>query len=219
MENTAIIKKIEKLLSLAGNNPSAKEAEAAMLKAQQLMAEHNISLSQVGEKDSQVKEVITEWIKGGQNCQWMRKLGNVVANNFRCTMMIGKGYGLVFVGLKEDVHICTQVFNFAANTLDNNMKKLRREYRRKGLSTDGISGDYSAGFIKGLSDKFQEQVERNNWGLILVKDEAVTEYVNKNRSSKAAGHGKAQTRRFDPTLFNKGYKDGKNLDSDRKCLN
>lgn len=46
-----IIKKIEKLFALAGNNPNEKEAEAALLKAQKLMAEYGIEQSQLtGEK-------------------------------------------------------------------------------------------------------------------------------------------------------------------------
>lgn len=37
-----IADKIQKLLSLAGNNPSQEEAQAALLKAQKLMAQYNI---------------------------------------------------------------------------------------------------------------------------------------------------------------------------------
>lgn len=214
-----IISKIEKLLSLAGNNPSEAEAQAAMLKAQQLMAEHNISMESIQEQDPSQKEIVQEWVKGGQSCQWMRGLAQVIANNFRCTFLVGRGYGLVFVGVKEDVGICIQVFNFASHTLDRNMMKLRRQYRKQGQDTSGISGDYSSGFIKGLKDKFQEQVEKKGWGLVLVKDKAVTEYVEQIKDKKGpAKPGKALTKSGNSELFNKGYKDGKSLADPHKAL-
>ena len=218
MADKNIISKIEKLLALAGNNPSEAEAQAAMLKAQKLMAENNLTMETLNSnKEPQKKGVVQEWFKGGQSCQWMRILGKVIANNFRCDMMVGPGYGLVFIGLKEDARICIQVFNFAAHTLEKNMRKLRRQYRKQGLSTGGISGDYSMGFIKGLSDKFKEQVDQNNWGLILVKDNMVTEYCESVKTGKAKS-GKALNSSGDMGLYLKGYTDGKSLVTDQKCI-
>lgn len=218
MTDKNIIAKIEKLLALAGNNPSQEEAQLAMLKAQRLMAEHNLTMEAFQEQEPQKKEVEQVWVKGGQSCQWMRQLAKVIADNFRCNLLIGRGYGLVFIGLKEDVTICSQVFNFASHTLDRNMMKLRRQYRKQGLSTDGISGDYSTGFICGLRDKFQEQVEKNNWGLILVKDNEVMEVTKKVSSGKTAGSGKTLARSGDAALYSKGYQDGKNLADPHKCI-
>ena len=218
MTDKNIISKIEKLLALAGNNPSEAEAQAAMLKAQKLMAENNLTMETLNQnKEPQKKEVVREWFKGGQSCQWMRILGKVIANNFRCDMMVGPGYGLVFIGLKEDARICIQVFNFAAHTLEKNMRKIRRQYRKQGLSTEGVSGDYSMGFIKGLSDKFKEQVDQNNWGLILVKDNMVTEYCESVKKGKAKS-GKTLNSSGDMGLYLKGYTDGKSLVTDQKCI-
>lgn len=50
MDNTidktkTIIDKIQKLLNLSENNPNSSEAESAMLKAQALMAEYNVSVA------------------------------------------------------------------------------------------------------------------------------------------------------------------------------
>jgi hypothetical protein len=219
MTNKNIISKIEKLLALAGNNPSEAEAQAAMLKAQKLMAEHNLDMSTFKEAGEVKKEVEQVWVKGGHNCNWMIRLAQVVAENFRCNLLRGTGYGLVFIGLKEDVAICTQVFNFASHTMDRNMTKLRRQYRKQGLSTEGISGDYAMGFISGLRDKFKEQVENNNWGLVLVKDNAVMEYTEKVKNPKGKGSsGKPLKRSGDPTLYAKGYLDGKSLADPQKAI-
>jgi len=219
MTDKNIISKVEKLLALAGNNPSEAEAQAAMLKAQKLMAEHNLDLAQFKEGPQEKKEAIKTYVKGYHNTNWAIMLAKVICDNFRCNLLRAPSYGLVFVGLKDDVAICKAVFTFAAQTLDKNMKKLRRQYRKQGLSTDGISGDYSAGFIAGLRAKYKEQVDRNNWGLVLVKD-ALVEQLTKDITDpkKRANTGKKLNRSGDMGLYTKGYLDGKNLGADQKAI-
>lgn len=219
MVESKIISKVEKLLSLAGNNPSQEEAQSAMLMAQKLMAEYNLDISQFQDKATEKKEAVTEYIKGYHNTQWAIILAKIICDNFRCNLLKAPGYGLVFIGLKDDVAICKAVFTFAAQTLDNNMRKLRRQYRKKGLPTDGISGDYSSGFLAGLRDKYQEQVKENNWGLILVKDSLVEqktqEVVDPKRKS---GVGRKLSNSGDAKLYTMGYRDGKSLGANEKAL-
>lgn len=219
MTENNIISKIEKLLALAGNNPSEAEAQAAMLKAQQLMAQHNLDMAQFKNKPKEEKEAVTEYFKGYHNTNWAISLARVICNNFRCNLLRASGYGLVFVGLKDDVAICKAVFTFAANTLDRNMMKLRRQYRKQGLSTEGISGDYAAGFIAGLGAKYKEQVEKNNWGLVLIKDALVEQKTKDIIDPKGKAHfGKKLNRSGDMGLYTKGYLDGKNLGADQRAI-
>lgn len=214
-----IISKIGKLLALAGNNPSEQEAQAALLKAQQLMAEHNLDMTQFEEAGKIKKEAVKDYVEGYHNTNWAIRLAQVICNNFRCNLLRSRGYGLVFIGLKDDVAICKAVFTFASQTLEKNMMKLRRQYRKQGKPTDGISGDYAAGFIAGLRDKYQEQVEKNNWGLILVKDalvEQLTQDIIDPKGKRTSGKKLKQS--GDPGLYSKGYHDGKNLGADQKAL-
>lgn len=219
MTESNIISKIEKLLALAGNNPSEAEAQAAMLKAQKLMAEHNLSMACFQDKPQEKKEVVTEYFKGYHNTQWAFSLAKVICHNFRCNLLKAAGYGLVFVGLKEDTVICKTVFTFASSTLEKNMMKLRRQYRKQGLSTEGISGDYAAGFVAGLRAKYQEQVKENSWGLILIKDPLVEKVTREiTEPHKKASSGKMLSRSGNPELYGKGYADGKNLGANQKAL-
>ena len=219
MTEKNIISKIEKLLALAGNNPSEAEAQVAMLKAQKLMAEHNLDMAQFKDQPQEKKEAVTEYFKGYHNTGWAISLAKVICDNFRCNLLRAAGYGLVFVGLKEDVAICKAVFTFAANTLDKNMMKLRRQYRKQGLPTDGISGDYAAGFIAGLKAKYKEQVEENDWGLVLVKDALVEQKTQDIIDHKRKSHSvKGLNRSGDMGLYTKGYLDGKNLGADQKAI-
>ena len=40
-----VLEKVKKLLALAGNNPSEAEAQAAALRAQELIARYNLSIT------------------------------------------------------------------------------------------------------------------------------------------------------------------------------
>lgn len=217
MENNTIQNKIQKLLSLANNNPSSEEAQAALLKAQELMAKHNISIQEVGSVEKEANPITRQEVEGGQNCEWKRRLAKVIADNFRCTYYKAVGYGLGFIGHKEDVDIAIQLFNYTNSVLEKNMRKLRSKYRKEGISTNGISGDYCDGFIQGLKDKFKEQVDKNGWGLILVKDEAISDYIKNNGFKQTSKKGRTQTRSYNRHVYTQGYLDG-NATTVQKCL-
>lgn len=216
--NENIIDKVQKLLALAGNNPNEAEAQAAMLKAQQLMAKYHIEASQVEDKKVE-KEVKTVYVQGHQNTAWALSLAHIVTDNFRCSLLRDPSYGLVFIGLQEDVAIAKGVYLFAVNTLDRNMKKLRRQYRKAGKPTEGISQDYAIGFLTGLKAKYQEQVDRNNWSLVLVKDALVVQkFESLKHPDKKEYQAHVKAGSGDPGLFAKGYHDGKTLGDDQKQL-
>lgn len=215
--NEKIIEKIQKLLNLAGNNPSEAEAEAAMLKAQQLMAQYHIDEKALGRTEE--KKVETTIIPGHHNTSWAIRLANVITNNFRCNLLRVPNQGLMFVGLAEDVAIARGIYVFATQVLDKNMKKLRRQYRKQGLSTEGISQDYSAGFVAGLNDKYKKQVEENGWALVLVKDALVVAKTEALKDpSKKTYQAKGKARRGDAGLYARGYQDGNTLGDNQKQL-
>ena len=69
--------KITKLLALAGsNNPN--EANAALLKAQELMLKHNISMEYLGHEE----RIVTERINVNPNKHYVR-MALLIASNFR----------------------------------------------------------------------------------------------------------------------------------------
>lgn len=215
--NEKIIHKIQCLLELAGNNPSEKEAQAAMLKAQELMVKHGIEASQVEKKEE--KKAETVFIAGNQNTAWAIRLANVITSNFRCSVLRISGYGFYFIGLKDDVAIARGVYLFASQVLEKNMKKLRCQYRKAGKPTDGISQDYALGFIIGLQDKYRQQVKQNDWGLVLVKDELVVRETERLKDPNKKGYqAKSKTRRGDAGVYAQGYHDGNTLGDDRKEL-
>lgn len=214
--NEKIIEKVQKLLNLAGNNSNELEAQAAMLKAQQLMAEYHLDRGDL-ETPKNEKEVKVITVNGNQSTRWAICLGNIISRNFRCSLL-RTPKGLMFIGLKEDVAIAVGVYKFAVDTLDRNMRKLRRQYRKAGKSTDGISQDYAAGFISGLNDKYNEQVEKNGWALVLVKDALVVAKTDEIKNPGKVYYPKEKARRGDVNLYARGYVDGKSLGDNQRTL-
>jgi hypothetical protein len=207
--NTKVIERVRKLLALSENNPSDAEAQSALLKAQQFMAEHNIAMDQVKENKKKPTSGYTE--TGGCKSQWQRKLAHIIADNFKTNMLLSRYYGFVFIGYEEDVHLSISLFNYTQMVMKNNMRKLRAQTRKAGLSTEGISGDYCLGFLKGLRDKFREQVEENEWGLVVVKSPEVIKYTEDLTAPEPVRRGRSIGVSNNLLIFEKGYQEGKGI--------
>lgn len=115
-DNGKIIDKVKKLLALTGS-PYADEAEAAMLKAQELLLKHGLTISEVetAEKPT-VKEVAGEEVSTGRkrSAWWEKILAGIIGDNFRCIAYYRrKKPGFYFLGLKEDVEVAKEVFSYA----------------------------------------------------------------------------------------------------------
>jgi hypothetical protein len=231
-----LLEKIRKMLNKAdpAKNPSAEEAQSAMLLAQEFMARHGITMEDVQTEDEPVKkEVVDTNIDDYHVLPWWENdLANLIAKNFRCinyrnyrsTYRGGSSrriYRHCFVGLKEDVEIAREVFLFAVAAAKSQLSAFCKDWLNSSLGWGyasvpaSVKNDYMLGFIQGLRDKFQEQVNKNNWGLILVKDQAVTEYYE----DKSKGFKKGRTsqissgsRDFDHA-YTAGYKDGKRFEA------
>ena len=89
-----IADKIQKLLSLAGNNPSQEEAQAALMKAQKLMADYNVSMSDLHPGEASFKcslEIANVKANPRDNAiQW------IISNAFACKPLISVDRKLMF---------------------------------------------------------------------------------------------------------------------------
>lgn len=216
MERGNIINKIEKLLS-KGNGAGVTEAESQsfILMAQNLITKYNIDQKELGHM-KMGENVITDTSCEGSYTSWKCKLMSIISSNFRTRYLV-QGKKFLVIGLETDAHITVTVYNYVSTYLEKRMHKLRRDYRKSGKSTYGISGSYCMGFLDGLNDQLKEQVDQNGWGLILVTPEAVvkksTELSTGVRNTKnrlAVGE--------DDRMFLMGYNEGKSLDVNHKQL-
>lgn len=219
MKNKEIMEKIKKMLALSKNNPSEEEAAQALLMAQKLMVKYNLTMEEVEDQPEKNPEAIADYSQyKGSNTVWKIKLAKIIGDNFK-TEVLKAGPGFCFVGMAEEVQLTISLFNLACEIVDKGMKKVRRDARKAGLNTSGIAGDYVHGFLDGLEAKFKEQVEKEGWGLILVKPEAVIEKTEELTSGCKPKQIKDRLgRRGDAAAYQKGYKEGNNL-STQKQLN
>lgn len=196
-----IIEKIKKLLALSESS-NENEAQLSLLKAQELLVKHKLSLKEVREfkvYNSEIKEKRSN--VSFTKAKWKAKLGRLIAENFGCYMYYKthRTQTITFFGREEDIIICTIVLEYAIDSINSKVRRLRYQYSKDGYSTRGVENDYALGFISGLAEKFEEQKRKNQeWGLILVKDKEVTEAHENikfkgsiNTSTKFQGHDDA----------------------------
>ena len=137
-----INEKIIKLLSLA-DSPNEHEAKAALLKARELMAEHNLTMGDLGK---QTVEIISDEV--GVTCTsmtnpWVATLGAVIAKQYRCRSFSRKTkgskiYRLFFVGMPDDFEICKTTYNYAYNYIISRCEDLSKTARSKGYGAKEV---------------------------------------------------------------------------------
>ncbi len=216
----ATIAKIQKLFALAGNNPNQKEAESAMLKAQMLMMENNLSEATVQnfaqeEKPDNVSDCYVN--KDTKSMKWYYvDMTSVIAKNFRCMFAITSHYGqyrkeLHLFGMERDLAACKATIEFAFVAFEQLWKLYHMELLERGIAgasrryTTQLKNDYALGFIAGLKARFAEQVQTREL-MIVVPNAVVTTF-----NSRVKGYAQAYLVRNanDSASRSRGYQDGR----------
>jgi len=221
MVDEKLLAKIHNLFKLAEGNTNENEAQNAMLKAQQLMAQNGIEQSEV-HQILKPKEVISENASEfGRLSWWEKNLGSIITRNFRCEIYISKaksGGSIVFLGLKDDVQLAKMVYNFSVVAIQNDTVNFIKKYKKYNVVYNvGIKNDFMRGWLQGLDSKYKEQVSKNGWGLILVKDPLVQAEFNKMHLCK--GQSSSVSRGHDSNVYGRGFEQGKNFNSPVGALN
>ena len=203
MTTTNIADKIQKLLSLAGNNPSEEEAKAALLKAQELMAKYNIEQAQLNpEGEKYTYDFIDSRVKDRSiHCS----LGSVIATSFACRVLRSSGYIYIF-GRKDNAQAAVSALKFA-------FKAMRRgahaEIRAEGLDPEGpgvapIYNSYCKGFIAGIKAAMDEQCV----SLAIVVPQDVNDALNSRFNLRTSRKATIRTS-TDVKHFSNGFQSGK----------
>ncbi len=188
-----IIEKIKKLLALSTSS-NENEAQAAMTKAQEMLAKYKLSMKDIDDTHTASKNVKKHPTDVTfKKATWKGLLASVIADNFCCYSYFNtnRTHRIVFMGLTEDVETASAVFEYAVEYIVGETRQLKKKYYRLGESTKGLENDYAQGFIKGLSQKYEEQKQKNQeWALVLIKPQIVVhEYKNMKFSKKPVNIG------------------------------
>jgi hypothetical protein len=218
MNKERIIDRIKKLFALGGNNPSEKEAQLALARAQELLLTNGMTAADldVGEEDPEVKDNVSVEV-GGQKVGWKIALALVIAKNFRCKVILNSvqrsfswqrrrmQYSARIVGLGRDADACGEALRYIYLVAPKLWKKYWAEHRE--LTTNSASfcrESYFAGFVKGVTATFEENVESK--ALMVIVPNAVIERTKELISGQS---------RFRPPVEHaagpalRGYQDGR----------
>ena len=189
-----------------------------MLKAQELMAKHHLSMSDIDFKEEKKEVTDTPIYESGRMAWWIKQLSMIIAKNFRCEPYISPGRisKLYFIGLKQDVELSKEVLNYAVDTIKYQSEAYCQRYKRPGFNVTGIKNDWIRGFLKGLEDKFKEQVKSKGYAIILVKDALAIRAVE-NKGLRKGQKSKVTTGRSTEAR-EAGYREGKGFQGERKRI-
>lgn len=202
----SLINKIRKILSLSENNPSQEEAIAAALQAQKLMAKYNIHEDEVTleEIKDEIDSVFSEQPHDSHLMKWRKILAKIVSQAFRCNAYM-HGKDVVFRGYREDAQLALEVYLSLYSVGHMLAKKTESKARTMSGTAKGVYNSFTAGFLKGVSDAFNEQCT----ALMIVTPKEVKEdfaqFCKENCSKGSTIHLKSN----DYQAFDSGYKEGK----------
>ena len=216
-----ILARIQKLLALSTSN-FKEEAESALLKAQKLMLQHGVSSAEISFDSAAHEPVVEREVYHSQTPLWHGRLAAVLASNFRCRTIWLTRYRndkkirvMTFIGHEQDADVAAAAYAFAIALVKYNQRCIKKRFPRV---TSAYLNTYVQGFIKGVRDKFSEQVKKEAWGLILVTPAPVEKHYEDYNSVPLKPRGRAAELSKNDNAFSKGYQDGKTFDPDRKRI-
>lgn len=200
-----MMEKVQKLLALAGNNPSEQEAKAAAMKAQKLIAQYNLDLSALSSEEV-IQYKLLKAEHPNNNNGYRGQLAAILAPNFRCKA-IYLGTDIHFFGREGDVDTCVGVFNYLYKTMRTNGCRQERIARKEGRSAHGVANCYWAGFMRGLKDELGAQSKAL---AIIVPEDVKDKFTEKFPHTGVNNHMGVRHTGYDKSAFDTGYTDGRN---------
>jgi hypothetical protein len=215
-----IISKIKNLLKLSENTNFPEESQTALLKAQEFMIKHKLEMKDIGQEDKE--EVIEEGVTDVKKHKWyIKHLGSIIGDNFKCYCLIRNfkiKNQIVFIGLENDLKIAKEMFKYALNEIEifsnKYLKDFFGDYVKSEIDStikNSIKNSFIQGYLVGLNSKFKEQIQNNDWGLMVIKDKKVDDFMGKIKTVKQKQAAVNNSK--DRHAFTNGFEVGKNFGS------
>ena len=207
-----ITDKIQKLLNLAGNNPNEQEAKAALLKAQELMAQYNIDMDGLHKEEKIVHKLVSTAVKA-------HKLNNalavVIADSFACKTIIVDGK-LSFFGREDNAEASASAFSFAFKAMKRGGDKATRDngYQPGHNGAAHYYNSYVLGFIHGLKKAMDAQTV----ALAVVVPQDVKDKFDERFKERKYYHSSKTKAAYGREAYNAGMRDGSRV-MDKRSLN
>lgn len=214
--------KIRRLLALA-ESPVEAEAQAALLKARELMAKYKLTEQECKETEPQnVVRLYTGITCSKRRDPWCIPLSAIIGNNYCCkglrthqarcqTQEVG------FIGFEDDVILCVDLFKYAVDCVRSEVKRIKKQYADYGADYIKSRCDsFGYGFATGLRAAFEAQTaeKAQEWGLVLVMPREVQEAADK-LGKPTSFRARSQDSIFG-NEFAKGYKSGQEFQMQKR---
>lgn len=208
--NTNIADKIQKLLALAGNNPNENEAKAALLKAQQLMAQYNVDMEGLHQGESIKYDLIVTKVKAHQ---LRNSLGTIIANSFACRIIIYGGK-IGFFGREDNAKASASAFEFAFRVMHKNGKKAVRDagYTPHRAGAANYYNSYALGFLSGIKSAMDAQTVAL---AVVVPEDVNNEFKSRFQTKSYQSRGLSSAVSADS--YARGFRDGSTV-MDRRSI-
>lgn len=230
LKKESVLDRVQKILNLANGTNHQGEAENALLKAQALLLENGLSMSDVEER-SEKNQPKTENVeeeslstKTGGLADWKVAVASIIAKNCRCVSMsmLGKGKRkhLNIIGLASEVKVAIHMINFAwgagehlaSDFLKKNPAPEHQYHNQASLASYRLSqrNSFLLGYVYGIQDKFRQQVECKD--LVIVRSPKVDEFIQEKHPNSVSGKGLAISRNRHSGAISAGFAAGKSVD-------
>lgn len=213
MDRERITQKIRKLLELSASD-NEHEAAAAVAKAQALLSEHNLSMSDIPESDGQCARATKAQARTRQNLEsWAHYLARTTAEAFDCAYFHCSSGHTFFVGVGSDQEICAWMFLYLYKRLLRSGSAYLKQPHCKRLRTNKSKGAARDSYLKGavfiIEQRLKKQKELTpvtGFALVPVKKNAI--------NAAMPGNLRIRERKNNPMrcddMFN-GMKDGRHI--------
>lgn len=203
----SIIKNIQGLISLSENNDNEHQAKLAAAKAAALIAEYNISLSEI---QGSVQLYLDQTVWKGKGKAWDLDVVLILIREF---FFVVPHYqrqkytetSVVFFGSQENINVATSMLAFLRTKFQLLWNKTRIQ---QNLKKDQKKA-YYLGLAEGFRQKMKEsrQIHSAN-ALILINQEIHHAFDEKHKNCKK---GKPLKSKINPEVWKQGYEDGKTI--------
>lgn len=199
-----LIRKVKALYALSENNPSKEEAALAAMKAQELVAKYNLTITDVEDK----VEMTTSQFHTGIDKSWKYGLAHIICDNFRCHhWWVGK-HTVIFMGYHQDTEVARMTFEYLFKVCEKGARaQCRKAYKTYGTET-GVYPSYTRGFLAGVKEKLDAQCV----ALAVVTPKEVTDaFTERTKTMKSFDSSKARTgtENFIRSEYQQGKQDGR----------
>ncbi|MCI5689271.1 MAG: DUF2786 domain-containing protein [Emergencia sp.] len=211
-----IKQKIRKLLAMADRG-SEYEAKVAMAKAQRLMMEYKLQLSDFQEKPVEIIHKQTDLYYTAYRNTYRQNLVDELASLYCCANYINTSKGsmkhyITLSGWEADVEVLENVLVFADVCISDWFRDFKREegWKYSNQYLNALKNEYGRGFASGIRHLLERQMQevQQEWGLVPVVPQEAKAYVE----ALAALKDEKWNYSHDDAVYMAGVYDGKNAE-------